>query len=187
MKNTWLISTGHGNNTAGKRKKFSDGLEIFEYSINRIIGELLMWRLDKAGITYIRINPEHQDVSNTQRVARANKIAKTTPNCIYLSIHNNAVESEQANGFEWFTTRGKTNSDAIATIFHKHQKAAFPELTDRGIKEANYTELTGTMKSVLGELAFFTNRKEAELLLSDEGQERFADCLFAAILEIESM
>ena len=185
-KHTWLISSGHGSNTPGKRYKFSNGLEIFEYDVNRKIAEKLFSKLEYAGVDFVRINPETTDITNTLRIRRANEFQKKYGNCVYVSIHNNAASDESANGFEWFTTRGVTNSDKIVKVFHRNQKALFPELRDRGIKEADFTELMGSMPSVLGEFMFFTNRKEAEILLSDEGQNRCAMVLFNSIIEIET-
>lgn len=192
-KYTWLISSGHGSDTPGKRYKFSDGLEIFEYAVNRGITEKLMDKLKGSAINCILINPETKDVSNTTRILRANQAQKNYRNCIYLSIHNNAAASELANGWEIFTTRGVTKSDAIADVFIEEYAKLMPEFKMRPDKsdgdldkEANFTELMGNMPAVLIECLFFTNRKEAEFLLSEEGQERIAQALYNAIIRLET-
>lgn len=192
-KYTWLISTGHGYDTPGKRYKFSDGLEIFEYSVNRKIGEMLMQKMDKANLPYVRINPEEKDVSNTERITRANNHYKTYTNAVYLSIHNNAAGTEAAEGWEVFTTKGNTKSDAIATVFIEEYKKLMPNFKLRSDssdgdldKEANFTELMGNMPAVLIECLFFTNRREAEYLLSAQGQDNIAQALFNAIQKLET-
>ena len=62
-------------------------------------------------------------------------------------------------------------------------RQADPEIPDLGVKQAPFIVLIGArMPSVLAEVSFLTNRREARLLASDDYRDRIADALFEGIL-----
>lgn len=75
-------------------------------------------------------------------------------------------------------------TEEIANIMHKNLIKGTP-LKDRGIKRANFYVLRETnMPAVLVECGFMDNRKEAELLMSDDYRKECAKELAQAVCEI---
>ncbi|MEX2593464.1 MAG: N-acetylmuramidase domain-containing protein [Anditalea sp.] len=202
-----IIDTGHGGMvegqyvTTGRQYRFSDDTVIYEGVINRLIGKLLAKKLEKAGIPFFHITLETEaDIDLMERVQQANTIYQVNPSSYLLSIHSNATsdntkgKGNTAKGFEVYTSVGQTKSDELATIASKWYKKLFPEFvfrenkTDAGEfenKEAAYTVLTKTKcPAFLVRNLFYDNKKEAEFLLSEEGQKKIAECLFQIVKEI---
>ena len=92
MKPIVLLDNGHGKDTAGKRSPvWADGSQLFEYEFNRDIVRRIAEKLDLYGIPYRILVPEENDISLSERVKRANQIAKDNDGKVYvLSIHANA-------------------------------------------------------------------------------------------------
>lgn len=93
-----------------------------------------------------------------------------------------------------YTSIGLTKSDELANIASKWYKRLFPEFPFRESKteggeyknkEAAFTVLTKTIcPAFLVENLFYDNLDEAKFLLSQEGQQRIATCLFEIVKEI---
>lgn len=84
---------------------------------------------------------------------------------IFVSIHCNAAESRQANGVETFCYSKGTSAETLAECIQEQICNRFYDLTDRGIKVANFYVLRHTsMPAVLVELAFITNEPDANKL-----------------------
>lgn len=195
----WLLDEGHGGLLNGhyvtapkKMFKFPDGLTIYEGVINREIGSRLAGLLQKANIDFDFISDEVDDLSLTVRVQRADNRFQKDKRCIFLSVHSNAGGG---SGFEIFTSKGQTKSDKIAQIFCEVYKRSFPEYPFRSDqsdgdfdKEENFFLLRKTdCPALLVENLFFDNRKEAEYLLSEKGQQEIAECLFVCIQTVEKL
>ena len=202
-----IIDAGHGGIidgkyvTAGKQYHFNDGTIIYEGVVNRAIGKLLAQKLDAARIPYYHTNLDDEtDLGLMERVQIANTLFRTNRTCYLLSIHSNAAsndmegEGSRATGFEIYTSIGLTKSDELANVASKWYKKLFPDFPFREVrtsggefanKEANYVVLSKTHgPAFLVENLFYDNLKEAKFLLSAEGQERIAECLFQIVREI---
>ena len=88
-----LLDNGHGYDTPGKRSPiWPDGSQLFEWEFNRDIVSRIEILLKKAGISCVRLVPEKEDISLSERCKRANTIAKQS-DCLLISIHvEEAVE-----------------------------------------------------------------------------------------------
>lgn len=196
----WLLDAGHGgldasgHYTTFPRKMYifpGDKMTIYEGLVNRGVTEKLISRLH-GKYDYERIHDKSDDLSLQIRVARADNAFRKDPRCIFLSIHSNAGGG---SGNEIFTSKGQTKSDKIGQIFSEVYKKHFPETKFRSDqldadadKEADYYVLRKTdCPALLVENLFFDNRKEAEFLMSEEGQNRIADCLFECIKMVEEL
>lgn len=183
-----ILDNGHGINTAGKRSP--DG-RLREYAWAREIVKRIKNKLDLLGIESYVLVPEQTDISLEERVRRANKIhseqKKNGKTVILLSIHCNAAgrgEWLNARGWSAWTSRGKTESDKIASCFYE---AAHEILDPKKLKiredksdgdpdwESNfYIIYRSTMPAVLTENFFQDNKEDVEYLLSEEGKN---DCV----------
>lgn len=195
----WLLDAGHGGLINGKYvtapKKmitFLDGLTIYEGVINRKILWALEDSLTSAGIEFYQISDDYEDLSLRLRVSIADNTYARDKRCIFLSIHSNAGGG---SGFEVFTSIGQTKSDKVAQIFCDVYRRHFPSKALRSDrmdgdddKESEFYVLRKTdCPALLVENLFFDNRKEAEYLLSVEGQEAIANCIFEAIKRVETL
>lgn len=194
-----LVDAGHGGmkgsvytTAPAKMFVFPDGLTIYEGVINRAIARKLCTKLMHADIDYHQVYDDVEDDSLESRVKMADNIYAMDKRAIYLSIHSNAGGG---SGFEIFTSPGQTKSDKIANIFCETYQKFFPEYPFRSDKSdsdddkesAFYVLRKTDCPAILVENLFFDNRREAEVLLSDEGQERIAECLFASIQMCEQL
>ena len=109
-----LLDNGHGYDTPGKRSPiWPDGSQLFEWEFNRDIVSRIEILLKKAGISCVRLVPEKEDISLSERCKRANTIAKQS-DCLLISIHANAGGG---SGGEVFTYLGSHKSKSYAEIF----------------------------------------------------------------------
>ena len=128
-----LLDNGHGYDTPGKRSPiWPDGSQLFEWEFNRDIVSRIEILLKKAGISCVRLVPEKEDISLSERCKRANTIAKQS-DCLLISIHANAGGG---SGGEVFTYSGSHKSKSYAEIFRDLWKNHFPELRFRHPKTA---------------------------------------------------
>lgn len=107
------------------------------------------------------------------------KMAENYGADILVSIHCNAFSDPEANGYEVWTWPGCDTE--LANFVLDSIKYSFPNLTNRGRKEAKFGVLRGEMPSVLVELAFITNPSEESLLNSEAGQKKFAEAIASGI------
>lgn len=167
-----LLDNGHGYDTPGKRSPiWPDGSQLFEWEFNRDIVSRIEILLKKAGISCVRLVPEKEDISLSERSKRANTIAKQS-DCLLISIHANAGGG---SGGEVFTYSGSHKSKSYAEIFRDLWKNHFPELRFRGCKEENFGILRESVcPALLTENLFMDNYADCKILLSKCGREKIA-------------
>lgn len=195
----FLIDAGHGGMKNGtyttapaKMFVFPDGLTIYEGVVNRQIAHRVEAKLEGLGIDYHQVYDAIEDDPLSARVKIADNIYAQDKRAIYLSIHSNAGGG---SGFEIFTSPGQTKSDKVANIFCETYQKLFPDYPFRkdlsdgdDDKEAPFYVLRKTdCPALLVENLFFDNRREAEYLLSEAGQQKIADCLVACIQNVEKL
>jgi N-acetylmuramoyl-L-alanine amidase len=195
----FLIDAGHGGMYEGKYMtdpkwgkfyKHSDTFTAYEGVTNRAIASKLMAKLKAAGIVYFQIHHDYLDTPLSGLVQKANTLE--TFNKFYLSIHSNAGKGK---GFEVFTSKGETKSDAYAEVFCNQLLKDFKEYPlrqdtrdgDKDKEEDFYVLKHTTCPAVLCELLFFDELNQAIYLNSDDGQERIANSLFEACKIVNSM
>lgn len=199
----WLLDPGHGGMKDGtytsapaKMHTFDDGLVFYEGVNNRAIVKKLIPMLEEACIDFALMPDPIFDTPLSMRVLLANLIQARNNRCIYLSIHSDAMPDGAhglGSGLSVFTSNGQTRSDKIADIFcdvYRRELSQFRFREDRSDqdpdKEADFYVLRKThCPALLIENLFFDNRREAEFLLSAEGQQQIAETLFKAIQTTE--
>ena len=199
----WIFDNGHGGvidgvyQTQGKRSPiWPDGEVLYEGEFNRAIVDRLMVLCEANGIDAVNLVATRKDISLSERVQTANKLAKSSDKpCIYVSIHANGFSDEAAHGWEVYTSPGETKSDEIATVLYEKANAEFPERAMRPStvdgdpdKEANfYVLIHTTMPAILSENFFMTNYREChEILMSESGRDRVAKIHFQMIQQLEN-
>ena len=203
-KYTWLLDAGHGGmlddvytTAPGKMHVFEDGHTFYEGVNNRMIVNKLRAILLRNGIEHRLIHDQVNDTPLAERVARANSLHAQGKNCIYLSVHSDAMPEGahgKGSGFSVYTSVGKTRSDAIADVFCNTYQRRLGEFRLRKDladgdqdKEQDFYVLRKTKcPALLTENLFFDNRAEAEFLLSETGQNRIAHTMFESIFQIET-
>jgi len=192
----WIFDNGHGGvidgvyQTQGKRSPvWPNGEVLYEGEFNRGIVDRLMVLCEANNIDAVNLVATRKDVSLSERVQTANKLAKSSDKpCIYVSIHANGFDQESANGWSVYTSNGTTKSDEIAKILLDKATAEFPNEYMRGTKESNFYVLKNTsMPAILSENFFMTNSDNChKYLLSEDGRDRVAKIHFEMIQQIEN-
>jgi N-acetylmuramoyl-L-alanine amidase len=196
----WILDAGHGGlhpetgeyQTRGKRSPVFPstsnygGEVLYEGVRNRQVLKCLKELLEENDISYSVISDEWKDIPLSERVSKANKIAETTTNCLYLSIHHNAYGKgwNNAHGISTYHFPKSNKGFRLAGIF-QNKIVNEMDWRNRGVKSANFYVLKYTkMPSVLTENGFMSNLKEAEVLMSDEGSYKVSLAHFYAIKEV---
>lgn len=182
-----LINAGNGVDTPGKRSPDFDkemkarlGLDCLqEYWYNRRVALAVIERLEADGYNAVHINPEQADVPLGERVGRANMYcaAHGAGHCVYVSIHHNASGGAgwtNASGYTGYIAHGASAlSVGLASVFER--KATELGMLGNRWKQTfayGYYELKHTKcPAILTESAFFTNKKQVDWMLSEDGFE----------------
>lgn len=188
-----LLDPGHGSTTPGKRSP--DGA-LLEYAYTREIADLVYHGLHREGIDAEVIVREEVDVPLTERVIRVNEACRELgrSNVLLVSIHCNAAGDGSrwmnANGWECYTSPGKTKADTLATFFCQEAEAYLPTASKLRVdlsdgdpdKEARFYMLTHSKcPAVLTENLFMDNKDECRYLLSIKGKAAIANIHVKAI------
>lgn len=188
-----LIDNGHGENTAGKRSP--DGV-FREYKYAREIAENIERELRKRGYDVERIVKETVDVPLSERVRRVNEVCGRfgASNVVLISIHSNASGNGDwmnARGWSAYTSKGETQSDALATILYAEAEKNFIGQNirkdfsdgDPDWEEDFYILRKTKCPTVLTENFFMDNKQDVAYLNSKEGKQAIVKTHVDAIIE----
>ena len=175
-----VIDPGHAgrNIDPGAVNKIS-GLQ--EADITFMIAKLLESCLLEDGheVKLTRKNWEEVETDDLNyRTALANGLGAD----IFISLHCNSAENENAKGYEIWTSPGDTLGDRLATCVYEEIAETFPDMPGRvdysdgdPDKEARFYVLLHTEASAcLIEMAFISNAEDALLLADVAWQESYA-------------
>ena len=178
-----VIDPGHAgrNIDPGAVNKIS-GLQ--EADITFMIAKLLESCLLEDGheVKLTRNNWEEAETDDlSYRTALANGLGAD----IFISLHCNSAENENAKGYEIWTSPDDTLGDRLATCVYEEIAETFPDMPGRvdysdgdPDKEARFYVLLHTEASAcLIEMAFISNAEEASLLADVEWQEKYAKAI----------
>ena len=169
MSKTICIDAGHGGKDSG-----AVGNGLLEKDIVLNIAKILKEQLLEKGFNIWMTREDDTFVELKDRCVIANKQNAD----IFVSIHCNSAENKSAFGFEIFHTQGsiqgqKLSADIKLSINENKELIR----TDRGIKTANFTVLTGTnMPAVLVETAFISNNEDSKILKAKQSEFATAIC-----------
>jgi N-acetylmuramoyl-L-alanine amidase len=187
----WILDNGHGVDTPGKRSPMlTDGRQFREYLFNREVVTMMISMIEELGLRAHRLVPEDNDIPLSTRVARANKLNKTTI-CVLVSIHSNAYGDgwrfTSPRGIETYYYESSEGGMRIAGMFQENL-IQVTGWKDRGVRRGDFQILRDThMPAVLTENGFYTNREQLEYLLDPDWRTTIAEAHVEAIKEIEEM
>lgn len=180
-----FIDNGHGQFTAGKRSP--DG-QLREAFFNREIARRIVLDLQDRGYDAELLVPEDDDISLKEGCRRVNSwcLLHGKQNAILVSVHVNAYgngsEWTQPHGWSIYTSKGKTDADALATCIFEAAKKYLPEMQmrtddsdgDPDFEEAFYILRHSLCPAVLSENGFMTNEQECRWLQTEPAIESIA-------------
>lgn len=169
------LDAGHGGSDSGARSVVDGYFEstcVLDVALKS--RALLLPHLD------VHMTRETDEfVSLSQRARMANEWGVD----IFVSLHCNSASTD-GKGFEVFSSRGYTRSDELVIKLANRHIEAFPNQTNRGIKEANFYVLKHTaMPAALLEFGFLSNREEAAWLSSESVRQEIAQAMSLGILD----
>lgn len=176
-----LIDNGHGIQTKGKRSP--DG-KLLEYAYTRQIAIRIVADLKDRGYDAELLVPEPDDIPLSERVRRTNAHCQThgKSDVILISLHLNAAGDGSkwmnATGWSCYTTKGKTQSDTLATCLYEAAIKNFPGRRirtdfsdgDSDWEEQFYILRKSMCPAVLTENFFMDSLSDQEFLLSETGK-----------------
>lgn len=178
-----ILDNGHGIKTPGK---CSPDRKLLEYKWTREIVDRLIKEFDKLHIKAIKLVPEEDDISLSQRVKRANQIYKDNgKNAILISIHCNASGADgqwhNAKGWQvYIAPNASNNSKTLArTLYEEAEKNGLKG--NRSVPKEKYWIQSLAMcrdtncPAVLTENMFQDNKEDVDFLLSEEGKQKIID------------
>lgn len=205
-----IVDAGHGGldlsgkyTTKGKFFRHQDRPNRFhgkgyfyEGVSNRKIAQKFIFRMEAAGIPYVKTYHEYEDTHLLKRVKIADYYSRHY-DCFLISLHSNSSVSHRGRGMEVYTTRGHDASDPLAQNYYNHCKDLFGDeiiyRPDRWSekrpykdddKEADFYIIKAvSFPAILTENLFFDQYDDAVLLSQDHVQEFFAEASFRTALD----
>lgn len=178
-----MIDPGHGGKDPGALGLSS----LAEKDVVLAVGDILWRKLSNHPDVVAKLTRETDEfVPLKDRAARSNAFEAD----LFISIHCNASDSHQGQGYEVWTSPGETAGDRAATLVFSRFQEAFPHrrarvgLGDGDVdKEAKFTVLVKTRApALLFELEFIdTEEGEEFLALTSPGD--LAQPLYRGVLD----
>ncbi len=185
---TVVLDAGHGGKDPGKLGVNGS----IESEINLQIVKKLKIYLEGKGVKVILTREDEnglyaEDDTNKKKSdmnRRCQIINEASPHMM-VSIHQNSYSSEGVKGAQVFYFKNSNDGEKIAGIIQKHLIDEVDEDNGRQHKEnGNYYILKNvSCPAVIVECGFLSNYSEAELLVSDEYQNKLAVAIGNGMLE----
>ena len=169
-----VIDPGHGAPDPGA---VGNGIEEATYVLE--IAKSLVSTLNGAGIKTLLTRDIDAQVPSLRGAV---ELATSNNANLFVSIHCNALAGAIATGFEVF--RYHSVSDTFANNTVKTLAANLPTLPNRGVKSGNFTVIkaSSAIPSILVELGFISNPKEAEFMKQADTKSKYVTALAQAII-----
>jgi N-acetylmuramoyl-L-alanine amidase len=168
---TIVLDPGHGAHDAG-----ASGNKLQEKDVVLDVGLRTRSKMVNAGAKIIMTRSNDTFLALRERSAIANNSGADS----FISIHSNAAENPDAHGTEVYYDTSFSGPES-KRLAEEIQKELIKRLgtSDRGEKEANFHVIDATrIPSILVELGFITNPKDAAKLASPTYRQKSADAIF---------
>ena len=176
-----FLNPGHAPNGNPDPGAVNDNTGLRECDVALAVGDLVATYLKAAcvGVT---------NVFQCDSLAEICEAANASGADLFISIHCNAADAEEANGTETWACAGSSNGSTLAGCIQSQIVNALGT-TDRGVKIATpgvnglYVLTNTDMPAVLVELAFISNPDDEEIL--ENKQDDLARAVARGITDYE--
>ena len=144
----------------------------------------------KSAASYLNAAGVETELLQSDSLEEICEAANTSDANIFVSIHCNAAEAEEANGTETWACAGSYRGGMLANRIPREPGDALGT-TDRGVKIATpgvnglYVLTNTDMPAVLIELAFITNPRDENILAHD--QDALARAVARGVTDYEQL
>ncbi|MBQ3005320.1 MAG: N-acetylmuramoyl-L-alanine amidase [Clostridia bacterium] len=187
-----IIDAGHGSPDGGTQTP--DG--TLEKDLNLAIAKKIAILCDLNSIDYIMTRTTDDCIADkSAETIRQKKISDTknrlkiindNPQAIYLSVHQNYFSDQKYSGAQVFYSKNNPMSSVLAETVQK-QIVELLQPQNYRIAKPTGTEIYllyhAKNTAIMVECGFLSNPKEAELLKSEEYQNKMAFAVFCGILK----
>ncbi len=204
-----MVDPGHGFGDVGTT---SDYLGVYEKDINLAVALKLKERLEEKGVEVILTHDGESYINETELLSLCDSLGieykseAVAENDIFyayeralfamvrdgevgvdmfVSLHVNAIDSEDISGYQLFYCSDNPESDRIAALCSDIAEELDNKCDIRSYDKDNAYIVTkfGTFPSFLFEMGYATNAGDAEKLKDEEFQDQLADILSEKIYE----
>lgn len=188
----WIIDAGHGGYDVGCEGTKANE-KVITLAIARRVAELVRKNISGVKVQMTRDNDTYLTL------ARRVEIANSRGASLFVSIHVNAApEASFVRGTETFYGPvGMTNVPEVENARKRHiqrsellawcmqkQYGLVGRPISRGVKRERYYVILYTeMPSILTEVGFISNASDQAYMLSDNGQEEIAQCIYRGLVD----
>ncbi len=171
-----VLDPGHGGRDAGAAPNGAPSEKDIVLDIALQVDQMLRRR----GLQVLVTRQTDEFISLSGRAAIANEDHAT----LFVSIHANSCPREEVSGFEiYYAGDGRERESVQAANFLQQSFRKATAARDRGIRKQNYAVLAWTRcPSVLIEVGYLTNAREARLLSRRSYQRKVAEGIAAGII-----
>lgn len=177
-----VIDSGHGGKDPGKI-----GINgALEKEVNLIIANKIKISLKKQGYIVVMTRESDAGLADTKvedLKARVALINEKKP-VIAVSIHQNSYSEESIHGAQVFYYTHSKSGEKSAKILQESMREVDSDNKRQAKENDTYYLLKKTqVPTVIVECGFLSNQKEADLLITEEYQDKMADAVVKGINE----
>ena len=171
-----MLDPGHGGSDSG-----APGSLVPEKALNLAVALKLKTELEKRNFKVLTTRSRDVAISLGERV----RAAADSKADLYVSIHHDSAVNRNARGYSVYAPRTCSmfpgESTALAAAIQR-EIVKLPEVTDRGVRFADFHVLRAPMPAVLVELGFISNPDEERLMNDPDRQAAEAAAIAAGIV-----
>lgn len=173
------IDAGHGLYTSGKQTASNLGTVYKEWSLNdKVVRKIISGLANYNGVEVHRIDDPtgKTDVPLNTRVNKSNSLKAD----IHISIHHNAGGGTGTEVY-WHTYGTAADKKLAGIVAPK--LASKTGMRNRGVKQAQFAVLGCKATAILCEGGFMDTASDYKVIISDKGQQAYADAVVEALVE----
>ena len=185
-----VVDAGRGYSDHGCTSDYLNHSENYESQINLAVAKLVAQRLREYGFTVLmthttNVIPEGEETHELDQLTRV-EMSNDAGSFLYLSLHcDNFPDNEKASGTRLYYCTDRNGSaryaDSLAASVRDEMGTA-PRIAGYATDQAFIVTSQVTCPSVLVELGFVTNPRDAENLLDETWRGRIASALAGGVI-----